>query len=54
MNTPVDVKIVEKNIRNCGICDVSKSSIREMVRLVNDIEKDSNVKFFRMEMGVRD
>ena len=50
--TPVDADIVQKKVRECGLEEVGKSSIREMVRLVNDIEKESNTKFFRMEMGV--
>lgn len=50
--TPVDEVIVQSKIKECGLADVRKSSIREMVRLVNDIEKASGVSFIRMEMGV--
>ena len=50
--TPVDKHIVQSKINESGLADVRRSSIREMVRLVNDIEKASGIKFFRMEMGV--
>ncbi len=52
METPVNKDIILSKIREFDISDVGKSSIREMVRLVNAIEKESEIKFFRMEMGV--
>ncbi len=52
MSTPVKKEIVKDKVREFGIKDVGKSSIREMVRLVNAIEKESDIRFFRMEMGV--
>lgn len=52
METPVRIDLVKAKIREFEIKDVGRSSIREMVRLVNSIEKESGVKFFRMEMGV--
>lgn len=51
-NTPIDFKTVEAEIRHSRIEDFSKASIRELVRLVNCIEKKSGQKFVRMEMGV--
>ncbi len=50
--TPIDFDIVQTKIKECGIQEVGKSSIREMVRLVSLIEKESKIRFFRMEMGV--
>lgn len=35
-----------------GIKEVGKASIREIKRLINDIENASGVKFVRMEMGI--
>ncbi len=51
-DTPIDYTIVEQNIKESGIKEIGKASIRELVRLVNNIEKSSGKKFIRMEMGV--
>jgi len=51
-NTPVEYNTVKSIIENSGIADPGKASIRELVKLVNQIESAGNVKFVRMEMGV--
>lgn len=51
-NTPISYDVVEKLKNELGILDPGKSSIREVVRLVNAIEKESGQRFVRMEMGV--
>lgn len=51
-DTPIDYTIVEQNIKESGIKEIGKASIRELVRLVNNIETSSGKKFIRMEMGV--
>ena len=51
-NTPVDYNTVKSIIGKSGITDPGRSSIRELVKLVNQIERESKVKFVRMEMGV--
>lgn len=51
-DTPIDEKIVRERIKQSGIQDLGKASIRDIVRLVNNIEKESGVKYIRMEMGV--
>lgn len=51
-NTPIDSDIVKKKIEESGLENVGLASIRELVRLVNEIEKDSGQKYVRMEMGV--
>jgi aspartate/methionine/tyrosine aminotransferase len=51
-NTPVDYKIVKNITENNGVTDPGRASIRELVKLVNQIERESGVKFVRMEMGV--
>ncbi len=50
--TPISRELVDRMIAANGIKDVSKASIRETKRLINDIEKESGVKFVRMEMGI--
>ena len=51
-NTPVDYEIVKTKIDGCGLPSVGNASIRELVKLVNQIEQATGVKFIRMEMGV--
>ena len=51
-NTPIDSKIVEKKIHESGLTNFETATIREIVRLVNNIEEESGKKFMRMEMGV--
>ncbi|MCF6167942.1 pyridoxal phosphate-dependent aminotransferase [Lutibacter sp.] len=50
--TPINYDIVKAKISTSGIENIGKSSIRELVSLVNTIEEDSGEKFIRMEMGV--
>ena len=51
-NTPVDYEIVSNKISTSGLPSVGTASIREIVKLVNQIERATGVKFIRMEMGV--
>ncbi|TAL61120.1 MAG: pyridoxal phosphate-dependent aminotransferase [Bacteroidetes bacterium] len=51
-NTPVDFNIVKARIEASGLTNLGTASIREIVKLVNQIEKESGMKFIRMEMGV--
>ncbi len=51
-NTPIPAEIVDKVVANSGIKEVGKASIREIKRLINDIENASGEKFVRMEMGI--
>jgi aspartate/methionine/tyrosine aminotransferase len=51
-DTPIDFRIVETKIKESGIARLGRASIRELVRLVNNIELASGQKFIRMEMGV--
>ena len=48
----IEKEIIERVKINTGISDLGKASIRETVRLVNEIEDLSGHKFIRMEMGV--
>ncbi len=49
---PINYELVKEKIIDSGLQEVGKASIREIVRLVNEIEKVSGDKFIRMEMGV--
>ncbi len=51
MITPVEFDVVSQKIKESGLKKVGLSSIREINRLVNNIEKASGEKFIRMEMG---
>src|SRR5450759_1911419 len=49
--TPVDSDIVKTRIAENGLTNLDIASIREIVKLVNQIESDTKIKFIRMEMG---
>ncbi len=51
-NTPIDKKIVEDKIEKSGLPKIGCGSIREIVKLVNEIEGATGESFIRMEMGV--
>ncbi len=48
---PLDATVVERIIRRSGV-DLKVASIREMNRIVNDIEKELAICFIRMEFGI--
>ena len=51
-NTPIDAQVVSKKIQNSGIQDMATAGIRELVKLVYQIEDETGAKYIRMEMGV--
>ena len=51
-NTPINAKIVSSKIKELGIKNIGKASIRELVSLVNSIERATDTQYIRMEMGV--
>jgi len=51
-NTPIDFEIVEDKIKELNVPVVGTATIREIKRLVDNIETASGKKFVRMEMGV--
>ncbi|HDR90218.1 MAG TPA: pyridoxal phosphate-dependent aminotransferase [Bacteroidetes bacterium] len=51
-DTPIDFHTVRKKISESRLPQVGSSSIREIVRLVNEIEQETGQQFIRMEMGV--
>lgn len=50
--TPVDFNLVREKIAESGLANLGTASIREIVKLVNQIEQLSGIKYVRMEMGV--
>lgn len=52
MNTPIPYEIVNRKIKESGLTSVGKSTIREIVKLVSEIEAETGLKYIRMEMGV--
>ncbi|MGM0498072.1 MAG: aminotransferase class I/II-fold pyridoxal phosphate-dependent enzyme, partial [Bacteroidota bacterium] len=51
-NTPIDKNTVSQKIKESGLEKIGNASIRELVKLVNEIEKVTGDKYIRMEMGV--
>ena len=52
VKTLIPEELVKETIKKCGIKKVGEANIRELVKLVNSIEKETGIKFIRMEMGV--
>jgi len=50
--TPINSDIVSKVINDFGIHPVGRGTIREIVKIVNDIQEETGNEFIRMEMGV--
>jgi aspartate/methionine/tyrosine aminotransferase len=50
--TPIKAEVVNEVIDAFGIHPAGKSTIRELVKIVNDIESLTGEEFIRMEMGV--
>ena len=51
-NTPIDFNIVNQKISDSKLESPGKATIREVKKLVDEIEKATGEKFVRMEMGV--
>ncbi|OQX77296.1 MAG: aminotransferase [Bacteroidetes bacterium 4484_249] len=51
-DTPINFEIVSRNIKESGMPSVGKSSIREIKKLIDNIEAETGDKFIRMEMGI--
>jgi len=51
-NTPINSEVVSRKIKESGVAQVGSASIREIKKLVDNIEKETGDKFIRMEMGV--
>lgn len=51
-STPIDFQIVNDKLEENKIDNPGRASIREIKKLVDDIERASGKKFIRMEMGI--
>lgn len=51
-NTPLNYEIVKQVITKSGIPKIGDASIREIKKLVDQIEQATSEKFIRMEMGI--
>lgn len=51
-NNIIDKQLVEDKLLQADIRDMDEASIRDIVKVANLLEKASNEKFIRMEMGV--
>lgn len=51
-DTPLDYTLVTEKINESQLPDVGKASIREIKRLIDNIERETGQKFIRMEMGI--
>lgn len=51
-DTPINYELVNEKIKESGLTSVGKGSIREIKKLIDNIEAESGEKFIRMEMGV--
>ena len=51
-NTPIDFQIVTQKIKESKLESPGRASIREIKRLIDEIENATGEKFVRMEMGV--
>lgn len=51
-NTVISKDVIDQMKEKVGLKDLNCSTIREIVGLVNNLEKVSGEKFIRMEMGV--
>ena len=50
--TPINFEVVSRKLKDSGIANVGKASIREIKKLIDMIESESDEKFIRMEMGI--
>lgn len=50
--TPIDYSTVARKISESGIAKIGRASIREIKKLIDNIELETGQKFVRMEMGI--
>lgn len=51
-NIPLDLNVVRQCIKDSGLDDVGSASIRDINRLVLNVEQAAEIKFIRMELGI--
>jgi len=50
--TPINYDVVKRQLAACNVPNIGKATIREVKKLINEIEKETGQKYVRMEMGV--
>ena len=50
--TPINYQIVSEILKNSSVKSVGNASIREVKKLIDEIEQATGEKFVRMEMGI--
>ena len=50
--TPINYEVVKRNIEESNLSSIGKASIREIKKLVDNIEAETGEKYIRMEMGI--
>jgi len=48
----IDKQIVDQKLAACGVQDMEDATIRDIVKVVNQVEAECGTRFIRMEMGV--
>jgi aspartate/methionine/tyrosine aminotransferase len=51
-DTPINFEVVAQKIKESKLASVGKASIREIKKLIDNIEKETGDKYIRMEMGI--
>jgi len=51
-NTPINASIVKQKLEESGLQSVGTATIREIKKLVDEIELATGEEYIRMEMGV--
>ncbi len=51
-NTPINQEVVSRKIKESGLPQVGTASIREIKKLINNIELETGDSYIRMEMGI--
>lgn len=51
-DTPINYEVVSRKIKESRIENIGTASIREIKKLIDDIEKETGERFVRMEMGI--
>ncbi len=51
-DTPIPQEVVDRKIRESRLAHVGRASIREVRALINAIERETGVRYIRMEMGI--
>ena len=51
-DTPINYEVVSRKIKESRIENIGTASIREIKKLIDDIESETGERFIRMEMGI--